>query len=192
MNAFSTETAVVGKRGAARIGPDILSIQRLHDLLGLNEEFTEELKILMPHLRKITANWATDIPRAILRDETHQDSITIRDLNTITDHVAAYMDALYSGRFYEKFEAPLDGIALTHKTHGVNPGWATDAFANAFETAQTRLFFETRKANGRIFPAALRCLVKIMVLTIHLLNRRDHELNDVTPQQGAGTGRKAG
>ena len=181
MNAFTNQKAIVGKRPPARIGPDMISIERLHVALSFNEEFKSELEILMPHLRKITATWALDLPRAILADDTHQDAMTIRDLNAVTEHVASYLDALYSGRFYEEFEAPLDGIALVLKSHGVNPGWATIAFANAFETAQERLFFETRKINNRIFPAALRCLVKIMVLTIHLLNRRDHELNDVTP-----------
>lgn len=181
MNAFTNQKAIVGKRPAARLGPDIIAIERLHDALGFNEEFKSELEILMPHLRKITANWTLDLPRAILADDAHQDAMTIRDLNSITEDVSSYLDALYSGRFYEAFEAPLDSIALTLKNHGVNPGWATIAFANSFETAQQRLFFETRRVNNRIFPAALRCLMKIMVLTIHLLNRRDHELNDVTP-----------
>lgn len=184
MNAFSPSGGVVGKRPRTKLGPDMLPMERLHHMLGVNEGFRSELEILMPHLRKITANWADGIPRSILADAAHQDVITIRDLNAITEYVAAYLEALYAGQFGDKFEAPLDGIALILKKHGVNPGWATIAFSNAFEGAQQRLFFETRKINSRVFPAALRCLMKIMVLTIHLLNRRDHELNDVTPQQG--------
>jgi len=183
MNAH-THTGAVGKRPRTRLGPDMLPMDRIHALLGVNEAFRSELEILMPHLRKITANWAEGIPRSILADAAHQDVITIRDLNAITEHVIAYLEALYAGEFGAKFEAPLDGIALVLKKHGVNPGWGTIAFSNAFELAQQRLFFETRKINPRVFPAALRCLLKIMVLTIHLLNRRDHELNDVTPQQG--------
>lgn len=184
MNAFSPSSAVVGKRPRTKLGPDMLPMERLHHMLGVNEGFRSELEILMPHLRKITSNWSESIPRSILADAAHQDVITIRDLNAITEYVGAYLEALYAGQFADKFEAPLDGIALILKKHGVNPGWATIAFSNAFESAQQHLFFETRKINSRVFPAALRCLMKIMVLTIHLLNRRDHELNDVTPQQG--------
>ena len=182
-----TETNSLNGRagGQKSLGPDIMSIEQLHKVLKFDEVFQAEFNILSPHLRKITRNWAAEIPIRILEEESHQDSVTIRDLNGINLHVKSYVDAMYSGRFYEGFESPLDGIAIILKNHSINPGWATVAFSMAFDKAQQQLFFETRQVNARVFPAALRCLTKIMVLTIHILNRRDHELNDVTPQQGA-------
>lgn len=185
MNPSISEPKVRSK--PKRMGPDILEIEDLHKMLGLDEIFSAEFGILSPHLRKITKNWATEIPMRIARDETAQDTMTVRDLNSIFDNVRAFLDVLYAGRFYEEFEGPLDGIALTLRTHGINPGWATASFASAFDTAQQQLYFETRQVNQRVYPAALRCLNKIMVLTIHILNRRDHELNDITPQRGFKT-----
>lgn len=166
------------------MGPDILGIEDLHKMLGIDEVFIAEFGILSPHLRKITKNWGLEIPMRIVQDETAQDTMTVRDLNSIFDNTRDYLDVLYAGRFYEEFESPLDGIAITLKTHGINPAWATASFAQAFDTAQQQLYFETRQVNQRVYPAALRCLNKIMVLTVQILNRRDHELNDVTPQRG--------
>jgi len=173
-------------RGSApkTLGPDMMSIGQLHRALGMDESFNAEFTILSPHLRKITKSWIDEIPMMIVQDESAQDNMTIRDLNGINAHVKLYMEAMYSGRFYEEFEYPLDGIALILRAHGINPGWATMAFSSSFDSAQQKLFFETRQANSRVFPAALRCLMKILILTVHLLNRRDHELNDITPQKG--------
>ena len=162
----------------------MMSIEELHKILQFDEAFDAEFGILSPHLRKITRNWPKEIPLRILEPEAHQDSVTIRDLNTVNHSVQSYVEALYSGRFYEGIEAPLDAIALVLRSHRINPGWATVAFATAFDNGQQQLFFETRKTHARVFPAALRCLTKIMVLTIHLLNRRDHELTDATPPRG--------
>ncbi len=169
----------------ANKGPDIMSIEQLHKMLGFDEVFHQEFAILSPHLRKITKTWAMDIPMKIVKEETAQDTMTVRDLNGIFDNVQGFLDAMYAGRFYEEFEGPLDGIALILKTHGINPGWGTFAFSNAFDTAQQQLYFDTRNVNHRVYPAALRCLNKVLVLTLHILNRRDHELNDVTPQRGS-------
>lgn len=167
--------------------PDILPIESLHKMLGFDEAFNAEFGILSPHLRRITKNWKTEIPMKIAKDDSAQDTMTVRDLNSIFDNTQGYLDSLYAGRFYEEFEAPLDGIALALKAHGINPGWATFAFSTSFDNAQQQLYFDTRKVNHRVYPASLRCLNKIMVLTLHLLNRRDHELNDVTPQRGVAT-----
>ncbi len=165
-------------------GPDILNVEQLHKMLGFDEVFNAEFGILSPHLRKITKSWKMEIPMKIVKEETAQDTMTVRDLNSIFDNVQGYLDSMYAGRFYEDFEGPLDGIAITLKAHGINPGWATFAFSTAFDEAQQQLYFDTRQVNHRVYPAALRCLNKIMVLTTHMLNRRDHELNDVTPQRG--------
>lgn len=167
-----------------RKGPDIISIEHLHKMFGFDDVFHAEFDILSPHLRKITKSWTIDIPMKIARNENAQDTMTVRDLNGIIDDVQGYMDSLYAGHFYEGFEGPVDGIAMRLKAHGINPAWATAAFSSAFDTAQQQLYFETRQVNQRVYPAALRCLTKIMVLTVHILNRRDVELNDVTPQRG--------
>ena len=173
---------------AARNGPDIMPIEQLHKQLGIDETFHAEFSILAPHLRKITKAWKMEIPMKIAQEESAQDTMTVRDLNSIFDNVQGFLDSFYAGRFYEEFEAPLDGIALTLRTHSINPGWATFAFASAFDVAQQQLYFDTRSVNHRVYPAALRCLTKVMVLTLHILNRRDHELNEVTPQRGVRPG----
>lgn len=179
---------VVRKIPRNRKGPDIISIEELHKMMGFDDVFHAEFGILSPHLRKITKSWAIEIPMKIARNDNAQDTMTVRDLNGIFDDVQSFLDTLYMGRFYEDFEAPLDGIALKLKAHGINPVWATTAFSHAFDTAMQQLYFDTRQVNHRVYPAALRCLNKIMVLTIHILNRRDHELNEVTPQRGGGFG----
>ena len=168
----------------AQNGPDLLSIEQLHKMLAIDDVFHAEFSILSPHLRKITQNWSKEIPMKVVGDQMAQDSMLVRDLFSINENVEWYLNTMYAGEFYDHFEAPLDGIAITLKAHGINPGWATVAFAAAFDMAQQKLYFETRKLNQRVYPAALRCLNKIMVLTIHILNRRDCELNDITPQRG--------
>jgi len=162
----------------------MMTLEQLHKMLGFDESFHGEFGILSPHLRKITKSWKMEIPMKIAREEGAQDTMTVRDLNAIFDNVQGFLDSMYAGRFFDEFECPLDGIALTLKTHGINPGWATLAFSHAFDQAQQQLYFDTRSVNQRVYPAALRCLNKIMILTVHILNRRDHELNDVTPQRG--------
>jgi len=170
-----------------RKSPDLMSIEQLHKMLGFDEVFHAEFGILSPHLRKITKSWKLEIPMKIVKEETAQDTMTVRDLNSVFDNVQGFLDSMYAGRFYEDFESPLDGIALTLKQHGINPGWATFAFSNAFDEAQQQLYFETRNVNHRVYPAALRCMNKILILTLHFLNRRDYELNEVTPQRGVHT-----
>ncbi len=162
----------------------MMSMPRLNKLLGINDSFAQEFTILAPHLRKLTTKWASDIPLKIVQDESTQDTMTIRDLNRINALVSQVVQAMNDGKFGEEFEGPLDGIALILKTHGINPGWATTAFSSSFEEANQRLYFDTRDANARVYPAALRCMTKISTLAIHILNRRDHELNDITPQRG--------
>lgn len=162
----------------------MMSIDQLHRMLGIDEVFHAEFGILSPHLRKITKTWRMEIPMKIVKEETAQDTMTVRDLNSVFDNVQGFLDSMYAGRFHEDFECPLDGIALTLKQHGINPGWATFAFSNAFDEAQQHLYFETRNVNHRVYPAALRCMNKILILTLHFLNRRDYELNEVTPQRG--------
>jgi len=178
------EPAVVRAIPRNRKGPDMLTLEQLHKMIGFDECFHAEFGILSPHLRKITKSWKMEIPMKIVMEETAQDTMTVRDLNEVFDDVQGFLDSLYAGRFFEDFEGPLDGIALTLKAHGINPGWATFAFSNAFDAAQQQLYFDTRQVNHRVYPAALRCLNKIMTLTLHILNRRDQELNDVTPRRG--------
>lgn len=175
---------VVRKLGAKGLGPDLISLTKMHELLGIDDAFQAEFGILRPHLRKLTADWHAEIPMKIVSDECTQDTMTIRDLNRINAFVRQTVTAMNDGDFGEKFEGPIDGIALILKTHRINPGWATAAFASTFDAAQHRLYFETRQANVRIYPAALRCLNKISALTQHLLGRRDHELSDATTQRG--------
>lgn len=165
--------------------PDIIPIDALHKMLGIDETFHAEFGILSPHLRKITKNWKMEIPIKIAEDDTAQDTMTVRDLNEIFEGTQGFLDNLYAGRFYDEFEAALDGIAVILKTHGINPAWAMFAFASSFDLAHQQLYFETRNSNRRVYPAALRCLNKIMVLSLHLLSRRDHELNDITPPRRA-------
>lgn len=175
---------LVRRTAPRRSGPDMMSMLKVHKLLGIDDAFAQEFSILAPHLRKLTKKWSSEIPLKIVQDESTQDTMTIRDLNRINSLVSQIVQAMNDGQFGEDFEGPLDGIALILKTHGINPGWATTAFASSFDEAQHTLYFETRQANSRVFPAALRCMTKISTLALHILNRRDHELNDVTPQKG--------
>lgn len=183
-NATNLKDPVIRKPAARRAGPDLMSMSHVQQLLGIDDAFTQEFSILAPHLRKITATWASEIPMNIVQDESTQDTMTIRDLNRINSHVGQVVEAMNNGQFGDEFEGPLDGIAMILKAHGINPGWATMAFSKAFDAAHHRLYFDTRQANSRVYPAALRCLGKITVLAVHILNRRDHELNDITPQRG--------
>lgn len=171
--------------GKPHLGPDMISIPQMHKLLGIDDAFYGEFGILAPHLRKITGHWAADIPRNIVVDEATQELMTIRDLNRLTEYVAAFVDEMTAGKFGENFESALDGIAVIMRKHGINPGWATSAFTTAFDRAQQHIYSETRSVNNRVFPAALRCLTKVMALTFHILNRRDHELNDSNRQRGS-------
>ena len=175
---------IVRRTAPRRAGPDLMSMPRLNKLLGIDDAFAQEFSILAPHLRKLTQKWSSDIPLKIVQDESTQDTMTIRDLNRINALVGQIVQAMNDGKFGDEFEGPLDGIALILKTHGINPGWATTAFASSFDEAHHKLYFETRQANARVYPAALRCLTKITTLVVHILNRRDHELNDITPQRG--------
>ena len=169
---------IVRRTAPRRAGPDLMSMPRLNKLLGIDDAFAQEFSILAPHLRKLTQKWSSDIPLKIVQDESIQDTMTIRDLNRINALVGQIVQAMNDGKFGDEFEGPLDGIALILKTHGINPGWATTAFASSFDEAHHKLYFETRQANARVYPAALRCLTKITTLVVHILNRRDHELND--------------
>lgn len=175
-NAPSKETA--------RLGPDMMTLEQTQKVLGMDDGFYGEFGIVGPHLRKVTTNWAQDIPLQIVVDESTQDAMTIRDLNRLTAYVEQYVNEMTVGHFDETFEGALDGIAVIMRKHSINPGWATAAFTQAFDRAQQQIYRDTRAANNRVFPAALRCMTKIIALTLHLLNRRDHELNDATPQRG--------
>ena len=42
---------------------------------------------------------------------------------------------------------------------------------NVFYDAQLEIFFDKEARHGRVVVAALRCLLKIMTLTIQILNR---------------------
>ena len=171
--------------GASRRQADILSLDQVKAMLAMDDGFAGEFGILAPYLRKATATWAQEIPRRIVVDETTQDAMTIRDLNRLSRYVEIFVTEMTLGQFGSNFEAALDGIAVIMRKHGINPCWATAPLALAFDAAQQQIYSETRNTNNRVFPAALRCITKIAALSIHILGRRDHELNEATPQIGA-------
>ena len=182
--AFPPESA----EPPAAPGPDQMPMDLLLKLFGMDDGFFGEFSILGPHLRKATANWAQEIPRQIVVDEATQDAMTIRDLNRLTAHVEDFVGEMALGQFGNTFESALDGIALIMCKHGINSGWATAALTLCFDKAQQQIYAETRSGNGRVFPAALRCISKIMALSMHILNRRDCELGPGVPQRGAAGG----
>jgi len=143
----------------------------LRDALGFDIIFAEEFKILRPYLGKMSREWAVQIRTKLIQDNTINPLFNKADLFDLDGLLAAYFTEVRSSRFYEKFFVSVEALAQFFIDKNVKSSWLVAAIMEVFHDAQLNLFFDKEARNGRVVVAALRCLMKIMTLTIQIINR---------------------
>lgn len=154
--------------------PDLITTQEARKLLRaalkFDVEFAEEFKILRPYLGRIVQHWPSVIQKMVTEHQDNKGKFTAGDKVDLDRLMAAYIHELRSGRFYEKFFKSVENLAGFFIERGVPNSWLIGAFMDVFHEAQLEIFFDKEARKGRIVVAALRCLLKIMTLTIQILN----------------------
>lgn len=147
------------------------ALKRLRTALGFDVVFAEEFKILRPYLGRISKTWPTQVYVMMTEHKDFQDKFSSADALELDRLMNAYIRQMRSGRFYEPFFESVDDLAQFFIQRNVQNSWLVGAFMNVFYEAQLEIFFDKQARNGRIVVSALRCLLKIMTLTIQILNR---------------------
>jgi len=145
--------------------------KRLRTALGFNVVFAEEFKILRPYLGRTSLNWPVKIQEMIIDNEELNGKFSSADKIELDRLMDAYIRQMRTGRFYESFFESVDDLAQFFIQRQVQNSWLVGAFMNVFYDAQLEIFFDKEARHGRVVVAALRCLLKIMTLTIQILNR---------------------
>lgn len=139
--------------------------------LGFDVVFEEEFKILRPYLGRISRQWPMKIQDMILDEPAMSKKISSREVVELDALMKRYIRQMLSGRFYEEFFEVTEELGSFLAKRDVPNSWLVGAFMNVFYDAQLELFFDKEARQGRIVVSALRCLLKIMTLTIQILNQ---------------------
>lgn len=145
--------------------------KRLRTALGFNVVFAEEFKILRPYLGRTSRTWPVKIHEMVMEHEELRGKFSSADSLELDRLMEAYIREMRSGRFYEAFFEAVEDLAQFFIQRQVQNSWLVGAFMNVFYDAQLEIFFDKEARQGRVVVAALRCLLKIMTLTIQILNR---------------------
>lgn len=163
--------------GAAHAVPHMIreegedAFHALRATLGFDLVFAEEFKILRPYLGRISRGWPIKIQEMIFENEELAGKISSRDALHLDDLMKRYQRQMLGGRFYEEFFNATEDLASFFRQRNVPVAWLIGAFMNVFYDAQLDIFFQKEARQGRVVVAALRCLLKIMTLTIQIINR---------------------
>ncbi len=147
---------------------------RLRAELGFDLIFSEEFNILRPYLGRISRLWPVKFQDMIMENAAMADVITARDAVEIDALMKRYARQMLAGRFYEEFHQTTEELAIFFAKRKVSSDWLVSAFMNVFHDAQLEIFFDKEARQGRIVVSALRCLLKIMTLTIQVVNRKTY------------------
>ena len=147
------------------------SRNHLREALGFDIVFEEEFKILRPHLGKMSRDWSVQIRTKLIEDKSINSMFSKADLFNLDGLLTAYFTEVRSSRFYEKFFVSVEDLAQFFIDKKVNESWLVAAIMEVFHDAQLSLFFDRESHKGRVVVAALRCLMKIVTLTIQIINR---------------------
>lgn len=145
---------------------------RMRKELGFDIVFSEEFNILRPYLGRISRLWPVRFQDMILESEDLSGKITARDVVELDGLMKRYARQMLSGRFYEEFFQTTEDLATFFIKRNVPNSWLVAAFMNVFHDAQLEIFFDKEARKGRIVVSALRCLMKIVTLTIQIINRQ--------------------
>lgn len=146
------------------------SLRVLRAALNFDIVFAEEFKILRPYLGRISRQWPYQIHEQLLSRAEIKEKFSSADAYELDQLMEAYITELRTGRFYENFFLSVENLAAFFIDRDVPDSWLIGAFMQVFHEAQLEIFFDKEARNGRIVVAALRCLLKIMTLTIQILN----------------------
>lgn len=172
-NAVAAENSIdpkVQKKATQKQLSPSESMDRLRKALDFDVVFNEEFKILRPYLGRISRQWPYQIQQLILEQDHLKEKFGSADAVELDKLMNAYIKEMRSGRFYEPFFESVQNLAQFFITNGVPNSWLVGAFMKVFHEAQLEVFFDKEARNGRVVVAALRCLLKIMTLTIQILN----------------------
>ena len=145
---------------------------RMRQELGFDVVFSEEFNILRPYLGRISRLWPVQFQDMILESEDLSGKITARDVVELDALMKRYARQMLSGRFYEEFFQTTEELAAFFIKRNVPTSWLVAAFMTVFHDAQLEIFFDKEARKGRIVVSALRCLMKIVTLTIQIINRK--------------------
>ncbi len=145
--------------------------KELRAALGFDLVFAEEFKILKPYLGRISNRWPVQIGERVEQQSGSAGIFSSSDADQLHSLMQAYVAELRGGRFYEKFFASVENLAQFLVARNIPNSWLVGAFMDVFHDAQLEIFFDKETRQGRIVVAALRCLLKIVTLTIQIINR---------------------
>jgi len=143
----------------------------MREALGFDVVFAEEFNILRPYLGRISRLWPVKLQDLILEKSDLADKISTRDVAELDALMKRYARQMLSGRFYEEFYKTTEELAQFFVKRQVPNAWLVSSFMGMFHDAQLEIFFDREARQGRIVVSALRCLLKIMTLTVQIMNR---------------------
>lgn len=144
---------------------------QLRAALGFDLVFAEEFNILRPYLGRISRLWPVKLQDMIMDNAELSDKITARDAAELDGLMKRYARQILSGRFYEDFYQATDELAGFFVKRRVPNSWLVSAFMGMYHDAQLEIFFDREARQGRVVVSALRCLLKILTLTLQIINR---------------------
>lgn len=168
--AGSTALRAEEKRPAGsfpKLSADLMGIRKA---LNFNAEFSAEFDILKPYLARISRKWPYTIKHLLQADKELAPLLSADDFAKFDELMLRFTTELRSGRFYEDFEGAVAAMGSFLTAKGIPSSFLIGAIMTVFHEAQLELFFDKEARNGRVVVSALRCLLKIMTLTLQILN----------------------
>ena len=148
------------------------TLEQLRKTLQFDASFNEEFRILRPNLGKITQHWSFQMSSQLTEHLGAMNRMDSVDAGKFDQLMKTYVREMRTGRFYVDFAAAVEGLADFFIERNVKLSWLVGAYLGLFYEAQLAIFFDRKSEEARVVVSALRCLLKIMTLTIQILNAR--------------------
>lgn len=152
----------------ARLAADV---KALRAAIGFDSEFASEYRLLRPYLPDLVRDWPEEMALQIMRVSSGWGNADDGEVTRFRTLCTQFTNGVTSGRFYEDFFSTMIALRDYFVERGVSLDILAGSLMARFQDAQLKLFFMTRAKDGRVFISALRCLFKIMALTLQILNR---------------------
>ncbi len=184
MNSETARPIAAGDRAEASAAGVISGTERaalagrvktLRSAIGIDTEFSHEYRLLRPYLPDLVRDWPEEMALHVLRhsdvDSGAGAELGEKQIATMRRMTAA----ICTGRYFEDYYHAVTELTRQFLAAGVTPDELAGCLLAQFQDAQLRLFFMTRARDGRVFISALRCLFKIMALTLQIANHAANE-----------------